>query len=52
MTRLEELKVAYADASIQLEISQSQYNQVKQALIAELNKPAPPPEHPDGNDPD
>ena len=52
MTRLEELKIAFADASIQLEISQSQYNQVKQALIAELNKPPQPTEQPDGNDPD
>ena len=53
MTRLEELKVAFADAIIQLEIAQAQYNKVKQALINELNKP-PQPGEPiaDGNDTD
>jgi hypothetical protein len=45
--------VAYADASIQLEIAQAQYSQVKQALIAELNKPSQPTEQTsDGNDTD
>jgi methyl coenzyme M reductase alpha subunit len=39
MDKLQELKVAFADASIALEIAQSRYNQIKQALVQELNKP-------------
>lgn len=35
---LKELKVAYADVSIALEIAQNRYNEVKRQLIEALNK--------------
>jgi outer membrane protein TolC len=40
VTDLEQAKVAFADASIQLEIAQGKYNEAKQKLVIELNKPA------------
>jgi hypothetical protein len=39
MTDLEKAKIAFSDASIGLEIAQARYNEAKQKLIAELNKP-------------
>lgn len=39
MTELEKAKLAFADASIRLEISQGQYNEAKQRLVQEMNKP-------------
>ena len=44
MTKLEELKILYAEASINLEIAQGKYNEVKQKLVAELHKPTPQPQ--------
>jgi outer membrane protein TolC len=41
MTDLEKAKVAFADASIRLEIAQGQYNEAKGKLVAEMNKPQP-----------
>lgn len=39
MTPLELAKIAFSDASINLEISQARYNEAKQKLVIELNKP-------------
>jgi len=41
MTDLEQAKIAFSDASINLEIAQGKYNEAKKNLIAELNKPEP-----------
>ena len=38
MTKLEELKIAHSEASINLEIAQAQFSQVKQELISEMNR--------------
>jgi hypothetical protein len=39
MTPLEQAKVNFSDASISLEIAQARYNEAKQALIREMQKP-------------
>ena len=39
MTDLEQKKIIFADASIALEIAQGRYNEAKQALVMELQKP-------------
>jgi len=39
MTDLEQKKIIFADASISLEISQARYNEAKQSLVLELQKP-------------
>ena len=37
MSELDKLKIAFANASIQLEIAQGQYNQIKAQLVQALN---------------
>ena len=39
MTDKEKAKIAFSDASINLEIAQAKYNEAKKNLITELNKP-------------
>ena len=39
LTELEKAKIAYSDASINLEIAQGKYNEAKAKLIQELQKP-------------
>lgn len=41
MTPLEQAKIAFSDASINLEIAQGRYNEAKTKLVQELNKPTP-----------
>jgi hypothetical protein len=43
MTSLEQAKINFSDASINLEIAQGRYNEAKQKLIVELNKPVETP---------
>jgi hypothetical protein len=38
MTNLEQAKINFADACIQLEIAQSRYNEYKNKLVQEMNK--------------
>jgi hypothetical protein len=40
MTDLENAKILFAEVSINLELAQGRYNEAKQKLIVELNKPA------------
>ena len=39
LTELEKAKIAFSDASINLEIAQGRYNEAKAKLIQELQKP-------------
>jgi hypothetical protein len=57
MSDLDQAYITYAKADVQLQIAETQYRQAqaqhaqaKQSLIFELQKSAPPPEKPDGND--
>lgn len=42
MTSLEQAKIAFSDAAINLELAQSQFNKAKATLISELQKPKAP----------
>ena len=39
MEKLQELKIDFADAVINLEIAQNRYNEIKRKLAEELGKP-------------
>jgi len=44
MTDLEKAKIAFSDACISLEIAQGRYNEAKNNLVKELQKPQPAPQ--------